>query len=64
MTGWWYKRFQISLNSPDGNSGRTLVFVLRPRKNPYGGIKLWSWHKGDYRKLERFFNNRGVYASW
>lgn len=56
---WWERYFLMSLNSPDGNSGRTLVFIVNPKRNPYKGIKLWSWRHKQYPKLERFFVKRG-----
>lgn len=62
--GWWEKRFCIELNSPDGNSGRTLKFITCPKNNAFKGVKLLSWHKGERPKLERFMTKRGVWPSW
>lgn len=51
------RRFCIWLDSPDGNSTRTLTFITRPSKNAYKGIDICSWKPGERERLERFFGN-------
>ncbi len=58
------RRFKLYLNSPDGSSGRTLVFITKPNKSKYNGIKISSWHRGEKRRLESFLDRIGIYPSW
>lgn len=59
------ERFWLMLASPDGNSGRSLQFTLRPKKNPFSGPILISWHKYELRKFEAFLAKRlWLYPSW
>lgn len=57
-------RLSIDLASPDDNSGRTLVLITRPKKNPYHGIKIMSWHKHELSKIESFMGKIGIYPQW
>jgi hypothetical protein len=54
--------FSLILNSPDGNSGRTLV--LNDSPGSFKGTKLYQWRKGEEPLLEAYLAERGIYPEW
>lgn len=61
---WIDRYFWLRLDSPDGNSRRTLKFIHRPNHNSFRGLKLFSYRHYNWPRLEKFLHKLGIFESY